>query len=91
MYPKKDESLEFISISIDQDYNEWKKALSEEKMDWAQFITNEKDLNYEKIQMHFRLNGAIPYTVLIDNNYKILKYNVGLSSEEELYNFINKK
>lgn len=91
MYSKKDESLEFISISIDEDKNAWKKALNEEKMDWKQFIINGKDPNYEKIQMHFRLNGAIPYTVLLDNNSKILKSTVGLSSEKNLLDFINDK
>jgi hypothetical protein len=91
MYSKKDESLEFISISIDEDKNAWKKALNEEKMDWKQFIINGKDPNYEKIQMHFRLNGAIPYTVLLDNNSKILRSTVGLSSEKDLMNFINDK
>lgn len=91
MYSKKDESLEFISISIDEDKNAWKKALNEEKMDWKQFIINGKDPKYEKIQMHFRLNGAIPYTVLLDNNSKILKSTVGLSSEKDLLDFINDK
>lgn len=91
MYRKKDESLEFISISIDEDKNAWKKALNEEKMNWRQFIFNGKDPNYEKIQMHFKLNGAIPYTVLLDNNSKILKSTVGLSSEKNLQDFISSK
>ena len=60
-------------------------------MGWKQFIVNDKDPNYEKIQMHFRLNGAIPYTVLVDNNFKILKSNVGLSSEKDLKDFIENK
>ncbi len=91
IYNDKNESLEFVSISIDSDKNAWKKALNEEKMNWKQFIINEKDSNYEKIQMQFRLNGAIPYTVLVDNNFKILKSNVGLSSEKDLKNFIENK
>lgn len=91
MYSKKDQSIEFISISIDDDKNAWKKALNEEKMDWKQLIINDNDPNYEKIQMHFRLNGAIPYTVLLDNNSKILKSTVGLSSEKDLQNFIKNK
>lgn len=88
IYNDKNESLEFVSISIDSDKNAWKKALNEEKMNWKQFIINEKDSNYEKIQMQFRLNGAIPYTVLVDNNFKILKSSVGLSSEKDLKSFI---
>ncbi|GAA5094402.1 hypothetical protein GCM10023210_26010 [Chryseobacterium ginsengisoli] len=88
IYNDKNKSLEFISISIDSDKNAWKKTLNEEKMNWKQFIINEKDSNYEKIQMQFRLNGAIPYTVLVDNNFKILKSSVGLSSEKDLKSFI---
>jgi len=87
-YTNKNESLEFISVSIDSDKNAWKKALNEEKMGWKQFIVNDKDPNYEKIQMQFKLNGAIPYTVLMDNNFKILKSSVGLSSEKDLQNLI---
>lgn len=88
IYGKNDISTEFISISIDDDKNAWQKALGQEQMNWRQFIVNEKDPNYESIQMHFRLNGAIPYTVLVDNNMKILKSSVGLSSEKDLENFI---
>ncbi|KQT20693.1 hypothetical protein ASG22_17110 [Chryseobacterium sp. Leaf405] len=87
-YINKNESLEFISVSIDSDKNAWKKALNEEKMVWKQFIVNDKDPNYEKIQMQFKLNGAIPYTVLMDNNFKILKSSVGLSSEKDLKLFL---
>ncbi len=91
IYNRKDSDLEFISISIDADKNAWKKALKEEQMNWRQFIINEKDQAYEKIQMRFRLNGAIPYTVLTDNNFKIIKSTVGLSSEKDLQDFIKNK
>ena len=64
------------------------KALNKEKMDWKQFIVNEKDPIMKKIQMHFKLNGTIPYTVLLDNNVKILKSTVGLSSEKDLKEFL---
>jgi thiol-disulfide isomerase/thioredoxin len=88
IYKNKIPDLEFISISIDEDKKAWKKALNEEQMKWKQFIITEKDPDYEKIQMRFRLNGAIPYTVLVDNNFKIIKLTVGLSSEKDLQNFI---
>ncbi|WP_294288431.1 TlpA disulfide reductase family protein [uncultured Chryseobacterium sp.] len=91
IYNRKDSNLEFISVSIDADKNEWEKALKEEKMNWKQFIINEKDPDYEKVQMRFRLNGAIPYTVLIDNRFKIIKSTVGLSSDKELEKFIDIK
>jgi len=88
LYNNRNPDLEFISISIDEDKKAWKKALNEEHMKWKQFIITEKDQDYEKIQMRFRLNGAIPYTVLVDNNFKIIKSTVGLSSEQDLQDFI---
>ena len=88
LYNNRNPDLEFISISIDEDKKAWKKALNEEHMKWKQFIITEKDQDYEKIQMRFRLNGAIPYTVLVDNNFKIIKSTVGLSSEKDLQDFI---
>ncbi|WP_294199192.1 TlpA disulfide reductase family protein [uncultured Chryseobacterium sp.] len=88
IYNSKDSDLEFISISIDTDKNAWKKALKEEKMNWKQFVINEKDPDYEKVQIRFRLNGAIPYTVLVDNDFKIIKATVGLSTAKDLQNFI---
>jgi thiol-disulfide isomerase/thioredoxin len=88
LYSKNNNAIEFISVSIDDDKNAWKKALGQEQMNWKQFIVNGKDTNYEKIQMRFRLNGAIPYTVLVDNNLKIIKSTVGLSSEKDLEDFI---
>lgn len=84
VYDNKDPKLEFISISIDEDKNAWQKAMDDEKMDWKQLIINEKNHDYEKVQMRFRLNGAIPYTVLIDNNFEIIRSSVGLSSEKDL-------
>ncbi|GEN77992.1 TlpA disulfide reductase family protein [Chryseobacterium hagamense] len=88
IYKNKNPDLEFISISIDEDRKAWKKALNEEQMTWKQYIIAEKDPDYEKIQMRFRLNGAIPYTVLVDNDFKIIKATVGLSSEKNLKDFI---
>jgi thiol-disulfide isomerase/thioredoxin len=88
IYSKNNNAIEFISVSIDEDKNAWKKALGQEQMKWKQFIVNGRDTNYEKIQMRFRLNGAIPYTVLVDNNLKIIKSTVGLSSEKDLEDFI---
>ena len=88
IYSENNQSVEFISISVDSDKNAWKKALNEEQMSWKQFIVNEKDPEYEKLQIRFRLNGAIPFTVLVDNNMKILKSSLGLSSKEEIESMI---
>lgn len=87
----KDSSVEFVSISIDSDKNAWQKALKEEQMNWKQLIINEKDSSYESLQILFKLNEAIPYTVLVDSNMKILNSSVGLSSEKDLFKLIETK
>lgn len=62
--------IELISISIDEKESEWQKALKEENMSWKQFIvSNTKSENLKTI---FKYGSAIPYSVLIDNNMKIL-------------------
>ncbi|MFP3637419.1 TlpA family protein disulfide reductase, partial [Bacillus sp. SIMBA_033] len=76
---------EFVSISIDSDKTAWKKALKDEQMIWKQLTANDTDPSYENLQIQFKLNGAIPYTLLVDNNLKILASSVGLSSEKDLY------
>lgn len=84
------EEIEFISISTDTDKLSWQKALKEEKMDWKQLIANDKTSDYEALQIRFKLNQAIPYTILIDNNMKILGSFTGLSDEKELQKLLNK-
>ncbi|MCJ7936133.1 MAG: TlpA family protein disulfide reductase [Chryseobacterium sp.] len=90
VYGEKGKEIEFISISIDDDKNAWKKALLEEKMPWKQFFINSKSDAYNDLQILFKFNSAIPYTALIDNNMKILSSSTGLSNEEELKKIINK-
>ncbi|PWN62486.1 TlpA family protein disulfide reductase [Chryseobacterium viscerum] len=89
-YEKYNKDVEFISISIDEENNAWKKALSEEKMSWKQFIINSENPAYNDLQILFKFNNTIPYTILIDNNMKVLSSSTGLSSEEEFNRVINK-
>lgn len=91
MYSKVNSSTEFISISIDDDKNAWKNAVNKEQMNWKQFILDKNTPAYENFQIRLKLNSAIPYTVLVDNNLKILKSTVGLSSEKDLQDFIESK
>ncbi|WP_407499933.1 TlpA family protein disulfide reductase [Elizabethkingia anophelis] len=90
VYVSKDPKLEFISISVDKDKATWKKALNKEQMPWKQFIVNDKEEAYEDLQILFKFNNAIPYTVLVDNNLKILVSSTGLSSEEQLKDILGK-
>lgn len=90
IYQLYNKDIEFISISIDTDRKAWKKALKDENMDWKQLIISKKTSENEALQIHFKLNGAIPYTVLVDNNLEILSSSVGLTNEKELEKLILK-
>ncbi|MCU7613102.1 AhpC/TSA family protein [Chryseobacterium sp. GMJ5] len=81
---------EFISISIDEDQSAWQKALAQENMSWKQLIADKKNSAYETLQIRFKLNGAIPYTVLVDNDLHIIASSTGLSSEKDLVDLIKK-
>lgn len=90
IYAEEKNNIEFISISTDTDKKSWTKALEDEKMDWKQLIVQEKNSAYESLQIHFKMNQAIPYTVVVDNNLKILGSSVGLSTADELKKLIDK-
>ena len=82
--------VEFISISIDEKDKAWQKALLKENMPWNQLIINENSKDYEKLEIFFQVSNSIPYVVLIDSNMKVLKSTVGLMTERELEEFLNK-
>lgn len=87
-YNKKNSELEFISISIDDNKNDWAKVLNLERMPWKQLVvSNEQEK--EAMQLQFKLNSAIPYSVLVDSNFKIISASTGLSNKEELEKLIN--
>lgn len=84
------QEIELISVSIDTDKAAWQKAMKEEKMNWKQLIISNNSAEKEALQIHFKLNQAIPYTVLVDDNLKILSASTGLSDEKELKKLIGK-
>ena len=61
----KNKGVSIVSISIDEDKTEWKKALIQEKMDWEQLIINNKMLT--EIQNSFNFS-SIPLVILADKN-----------------------
>jgi len=91
MNNKVNSNIEFISISIDDDKNAWKNAVNEEQMSWKQFILDKNTPAYENFQIRLKLNSAIPYTVLVDNNLKILAQSTGLGTKEDLIKLLETK
>lgn len=88
MYPKFKNDIEFVSISIDEKKSLWQKALDKEQMSWKQLLVNEKSKEFEPIEILFQLSHSIPYIVLVDNNMKVLKSQVGMMTEIEMEKFI---
>ncbi|MNY42581.1 Thiol:disulfide interchange protein TlpA [compost metagenome] len=80
--------IEVILISIDEKKSDWKKALTQEKMNWKQFILSEEESENFKIILKF--GGAIPYSVLVDNDLKILSSSTGLYNESEMLQMLKK-
>jgi len=67
----KSKGLNLASISIDEEHENWRKALSKENMDWQQFIVEKEEIGLVKQQFNF---SAVPHVVLTDNKGKeILK------------------
>jgi thiol-disulfide isomerase/thioredoxin len=65
----KDKGFYMASISIDKSQSDWSTALSQEKMDWDQFIVNEKEK--EAIQAEYSFD-AIPLVVFTNKEGKVL-------------------
>ena len=63
----KDKGFEVISISIDRNAAQWKKALQEEKLQWPNFLSNE-------VADKFKVK-AVPTMYLVDTEGTILAEN----------------
>lgn len=73
-------NFEMISISLDSDTIQWKKALSEEKMNWLQTVDIEtfiKDFSFQNYLYH----KFIPLCVVIKNGEII--YNTFINKDNE--------
>lgn len=64
----KDKGLEILAVSIDAKADQWKKALNEEKMSWAQAHAPES----KPVMSSYLFNG-IPFLVLIDKEGRIIE------------------
>lgn len=90
MYLKYKNNIEFVSISIDKKKSLWQNALDQEQMSWKQLLVDEDSKEFESIEILFQLSSSIPYIALLDQNMKVINSHVGLMTESELEEFINK-
>ncbi len=65
--------FEIVSVSLDEDKNDWKQAVKEDKLTWTQLCEQKK---WESNAAKAYLLKTVPYNVLLDENNKILAFNL---------------
>ena len=80
--------LSMVSISVDDNKEDWYKALDKEQMPWRQLLITPEANTYSKELFNF--DGSIPTTLFVDNQGKIIKKFVGYNEKglEELKKLI---
>jgi len=79
-----------VSVSLDNNKENWLKALDKEQMPWKQLIITPEATTYSKELFSF--DGSIPTTLFVDNEGMIIKKFVGYDEKslEEFENLIAK-
>ena len=76
----KGKGLNIVSISMDDNKGNWKKAMGEEKMSWSQYIVDKDKLDLVRTQFNF---NAIPLVVFTDVNGKAIKKFCGYEKDQK--------
>lgn len=66
----KDKGLEIVAVSIDEDRNEWQKAIQENQLPWIQLVDDAEGT----VATAFGVQ-SIPYTLLLDKNGNVIAIN----------------
>lgn len=75
LYKKFSNSINFASVSIDKNEDNWKSAIRIEKMPWQQLIVSESESLQLMKLLHF---DSIPFMILVDSSANIISnYNEG--------------
>ena len=69
-YEKYNDKVSIVSLSIDNDYEWWKKAVDNEKMPWLNLSGLPKNKNGIKTRYNI---SAVPTMILVDKKGKIIK------------------
>jgi len=78
----KNKGLEIISVSLDEDINDWKRFINEQKLSWTQLIDNKSGTNISK--KLFALKG-FPSIFLLDPGGRIIEKNLnGMDLEKRI-------
>jgi thiol-disulfide isomerase/thioredoxin len=87
----KDRNVIFLSVSMDNDDKKWKKALEQEKMEWAQ-VRDEKGFDKDGLRSIFGFD-SVPFLVVINGHGKIaasIDFELKGTLEAEIEKTINK-
>ncbi len=76
----KGRGLNLVSISIDDNKDNWTKALSHEKMPWTQYIVDKDKIDLVKQQFNFY---AIPLVIFTDKTGKEIMKFLGYEKEQK--------
>ena len=76
----KDKGFTIMSVSLDKDLEKWKKAIKDDQLSWPNHVS---DLGgwQSKVSRLYEV-GSVPFTVLIDQEGKIIKTNLRGSALE---------
>ena len=72
--------LNLVSISIDENRGYWEKALSQEQMNWTQYIVEKEKIDLVKQQFNF---AAIPLVIFTDKTGKEIMKFIGYDKEQK--------
>lgn len=76
----KGKGFNLVSVSIDEEKEKWERALSQEKMDWPQYLVSLDKMELVKQQFNF---SAIPYVVFTDAKGMEIKTFIGYDKEQK--------
>jgi hypothetical protein len=79
----KDDGFTVMSVSLDKDLEKWKAAVKADNLSWPHHVS---DLGgwRSKVSRLYEV-GSVPFTVLIDQEGKVIKTNLrGFALEKEL-------
>ncbi len=81
-YPKyRDKGFEILSISIDDDMKDWKRAILKDKVSWLEVI--DKGGWYAPTPVKWRID-AIPTSFLIDKNGRVIAVDPSVKELEKI-------
>ncbi|MEJ6588558.1 MAG: TlpA disulfide reductase family protein [Crocinitomicaceae bacterium] len=84
----KDQGFTIMSVSLDKDLEKWKKAIAADQLTWPNHVS---DLGgwQSKVSRQYQVS-SVPFTVLIDQEGKIIKTNLRAAAlETELKKIFN--